>query len=757
MDKQDLSTQEPNVSKATSPPHVVKVWAQESKYNKIDQDIRWSYLQHVLGRNQAKAWGQWRHGFANIIECLARDATSQPPGQLLEGEAFESAIKDWPSWDNRKREEICNTLVLSALWFCPGRALDVLQTITQDWQPPAYAMVDVIHFLAKWQMELRGDELQAHAAALCDFVLEHEFLVRRRDDGRFENMSLRQNTIHNLMRYVEPARAHALYQVLSKRGNPLHLNTLFKFAHRLSSAPVYKQASLEIAIRAMQADGKERGMGRPMKTGRGNGDLQGSAWRSLCTSILSLNPGDVAHGEFSAADAFSVLIEHGFVPNMINYTAMIRNLCSSGATDKAWKVYETMKGSGIEPDSVLLSTLLDGAKMENLSGVITNIVEEAVRLKAVDTVFMNDLLYSILHFSELEANEKRKLGRAGVIPAFGPMLYYYSKAFNLAPLQAFIPMNLSMHIQQYGNNLPPERQLARQLFPGLDAATSAVTEKMDPTASTLGIMFIAFVKNLTQPIKLISLYAYLRQLIINRHPMAVQHVKEKGTFMYDVILKALLGHKHMQRPALDIVGDMLHDTLGEREASEKETNLSNEESQLHPPPSIYTWNILLAGFLFNRDKETGGRIRTMMMQKGVESNEVTWNTLISGYAGLQDVGKTVQSLKGLERAGYEASDFTIRGFSRLVNKERAFHHMEKGLDLAKVKENAATITNLEQSAPDNIDSSAWRVNLDDRPPNIPRHPVRIVKVKYGNSLFRKIERPGPVSEKTNKQGTIRFV
>ncbi|KAF5507876.1 Pentatricopeptide repeat-containing protein [Colletotrichum aenigma] len=729
---------------------MVKLWVHESKHNKIDQAIRWSYLHHVLDKNQAKAWEEWKHGFANIIECLAGHVTSNPPARLLEGEAFESAINDWSSWDNREREELFNTVILSALWFCPGRAVDVLQTITQDWQPPAYAMVDVIHFLAMWQIELRGDELQTHAAALCDFVLGHEFLVHRRDNGRFENMRFRQNTIHNLMRYVDPARIHALYEVLSKQEHPLHLNTLFKFAHRLSSAPVYKQASLEIAIRAMQAEGKEKGKGQA------NGDLQGSAWRSLCTSILSLNPGDVAHGEFSAADAFSVLLEHGFVPNMINYTAMIRNLCSSGATEKAWKVYEAMKGSGIEPDSVLLSTLLDGAKMENLSGVINKIVEEAIRLKAVDTVFMNDLLYSILHFSELEANEKRKLGRAGVIPAFGPMLYYYSKAFNLAPLQALIPMNLSMHVQQYGNNLPPERQLARQVFPGLDAATSAVRKKMDPTASTLGIMFIAFVKNLAQPIKLISLYAYLRQLIINRHPMAVQHVKEKGTFMYDVILKALMGHKHMQRPALDIVGDMLHDTLAEREASEKETNAS-QETQLHPPPSIYTWNILLAGFLFNRDKETGGRIRTMMMQKGVEPNEVTWNTLISGYAGLQDVGKTVQSLKGLERAGYEASDFTIRGFSRLVNKERAFHHMEKGLDLAKVKQNAATMTSLEQAAPDNIGSSAWRVNLDDRPPNTPRHPVRIVKVKHGNQLFRKIERPGPVSEKTNKQGMIRFV
>ncbi|GKT90551.1 pentatricopeptide repeat-containing protein [Colletotrichum tofieldiae] len=222
---------------------------------------------------------------------------------------------------------------------------------------------------------------------------------------------------------------------------------------------------------------------------------------------------------------------------------------------------------------------------------------------------------------------------------------------------------------------------------------SAVPNKLSPTGATLGIMFIAYVKSLSQPINLISLYAYFRQLISNRSPVATNFVQEKGTFVYDVVIKALCESPGMLRAALDIIGDMLKHTLEERSRSTSAAKKSAVEAApattsspslpLHPAPSVFTWSILLHGFLFHKEKGSGERILAMMRQHSVEPNLVTWNTLVAGHAKNQDVNKTVQSLQRLEAAGYEADDYTLRAFSKLVNREAALRKMEETIDRKK--------------------------------------------------------------------------
>ncbi|KAF9882364.1 pentatricopeptide repeat protein [Colletotrichum karsti] len=521
---------------------------------------------------------------------------------------------------------------------------------------------DVVHFVARWQKALEGDERTAHAESLCDFTIE---CFDTCSDG---TAILRQNTIYNLMQDIDPERIERLYSFLTNRKNTIHEQTRMQVASRLAKYSTHRQSALKIAIDVM-SDGKV--------------NLDSTGWLSLCTSILHMKPEDIEKNEdFSAADAFSILLEHGFRPNMVNYTAVIRSLCICGEFDKAWSVFDIMRRHEIEPDPVLFATLLDGAKRASSASNIHKLAEDAAQHNAIDVVFLNDLLMSILGFSEEERKRKRSNKQhVQSVPAFGPMLHYYAKVFNLAPLQALIPLDLSAYTEQFGRDMPDDWQMARELFPALDVATSAVQKKLHPTGATLSIMYIAFAKNLAQPIKLISLYAYFRQLILNKHPIAVKFVHEKGTFIYDVILKALLERPGMQRPALDIMADMLRDTLGEKESAHR----VEKPATTHPPPSIYTWNILLAGCLFSREKELGNKIAHMMRSRGVSPNAVTWNTLISGYAGLQDANRTVKALQGLESSGYEADMYTIRGFSRLANRERALKALEKKIELSEVK------------------------------------------------------------------------
>ncbi|KAK1967534.1 pentatricopeptide repeat domain-containing protein [Colletotrichum sublineola] len=667
-------------SKNTSP------WMHELAREKKTRYQEYGYLRHFLDKTELKRFTNWKNDFLRLFEYAARGSSYITPERLnwiMDREVIEYTADNWASWPRQKRtdSEGWHTLMFSALWSCPDRALSLLEVTTEDFIPPGYALKDTIHFLAKWQcQELAGEELASHAEALCKFVIT---IINKTPPN---HVRLLQNTIHNLASTTSIENVEALYHCLRGKGHDIHHRTLFYMATRLAKTPQNKQLALQMAIEAIEG---------------GRNDLDPIQWSRICTSILTLEPEHIkTSDEFSAADAFGVLLEHGFVPNMVNYTALIRSFCLTGQIEKAWEIVQVMQRHNIELDSIMWSTLLDGAKRALSASSIKMIVAGAAEHNAIDVVFLNDLLFSLLHFSEAETRENKKAG-PGSVPAFGPMLHFYSKIFHLAPLQSLIPVDFSRYLDaSRGLEMPPDWQLARELFPALDAAMSAVPHKLSPTGATLGIMFISYVKSLSQPINLISLYAYFRQLIINSNPVATNFAREKGTFAYDVIIKTLCESPGMLRAALDIIGDMLKHTLDERSKSITTSNESAVETAaaavsspslpLHPAPSVFTWSILLHGFMSHKEKGSGERILAMMRQHGVEPNLVTWNTLVAGYAKSQDVNKTVQSLQRLEGAGYEADDYTLRAFSKLVNREAALRKMEDTIDRKKRNEETRT-------------------------------------------------------------------
>ncbi len=65
----------------------------------------------------------------------------------------------------------------------------------------------------------------------------------------------------------------------------------------------------------------------------------------------------------------------------------------------------------------------------------------------------------------------------------------------------------------------------------------------------------------------------------------------------------------------------------------------------------------------------------MMREHAIEPDEITWNTLIAGYARAQMAGQTVGALQRLERAGFRAGEHTMRGFSCLSNRKAAVDMM----------------------------------------------------------------------------------
>ncbi|KAK1654717.1 hypothetical protein BDP81DRAFT_416366 [Colletotrichum phormii] len=661
-------------------------WISELVKERKRRYLEYGYLRHRMTKKELKDFENWKNDCKRLYGFASFGAGYKVPKVLSwvqDRQAVEDAIEQWTTWTDEQKKTKWRKLMFSALWSCPDRAAAILEITTRDIKPPGYAISDAIHFIAKWQSQLSGPEYIKQRRHLCNVAVT----VFERFPAGY--IPLRQNTIYMLTHEVELPILISLYDCWRERDVQFHSNTLQNMARRLAVSPLHKKLALQLAIESIPDQGV---------------DLDSGLWASLCTSILSLKRGQInVEDGFSAADAFVTLLEHGFAPNMVHYTAVIRSLCLTDQNDVAGEVFQVMQRHNFEPDIIMWSTLLDGGKRALSPSSIESAVMGAVESNEIDVPFLNDLLMCLLHFCKWTP---------GIMPAFGPMLHFYSKVFHLAPLQALLPVDLSMYLEgQEGLQMPADWELARQLFPALDRAMSAVHEKMEPTSSTLSIMFLAYVRSMSQPINLISLYAYLRQEILKGSHGATKLVQEKGTFMYDVLIKALCKHPGMLRAALDIVGDMLKYTLEERsksveaakqsskgrreiqktevkEISEvkesevqgnevKETKIEVAPAPLHPAPSVFTWSILLHGF--SQEKGSGDRILAQMRQHGVEPNLVTWNTLIAGYARAQDVNKTVLSLQRLEASGHEADDFTLRAFSRLVNREAALRKMENAL------------------------------------------------------------------------------
>lgn len=57
-----------------------------------------------------------------------------------------------------------------------------------------------------------------------------------------------------------------------------------------------------------------------------------------------------------------------------------------------------------------------------------------------------------------------------------------------------------------------------------------------------------------------------------------------------------------------------------------------------------------------------------MRERGLKPDKVTWNTMISGYSGLQDVEAAVGAVKGMQAAGHEVNSYTLKGLGKLLNR-----------------------------------------------------------------------------------------
>ncbi|KAL4725209.1 hypothetical protein ACLX1H_007355 [Fusarium chlamydosporum] len=519
-------------------------------------------------------------------------------------------------------------------------------------------MAGVAHFCIS-TLELKDIKVMRDRVTKADEALE--LFAKLIDDIPSGHVPFRQSTLGLLAAKLPIEQTAEIFQILQRSGIKLHRNTLLKFADKLARSHVHKDQAFQV-LRSIADEGH---------------NLNSPSIASVITTLLHTQPTihtwSESEDSFSPQRAMEYFLEHGFSPNLVSFTALIQSLCLQGDIEEAVRLPLLLAENGAELDIRCYTTVFRGAK---------NSLKAANIQRALD----------VARAAKMESRDKR-YPAPYVVPIFGPMLRTYAKKFDLEPLQWLLPDTLPLLLSQENMDgtekfkSGPLREwefkktivpLANEFFDGNDGPLRK------PNMQTLAIMVRGYIKTLHRPYDLMSFYTWFKSRLEERgteRNLAQQLVKEQGSIIHDTLILVMLERKVLLRPALQVFGDMLRDSLMVKAPEEgKQGEVLVENFPVHPSPSLFTFSILLHGLLMRREVMLAEQVRQALREHNLEPNAVTWNTLVKGYAAMQDLSQTVCTLQDLEAAGYKPDMHTFKAFGKLKDQTRALEMMEKIID-----------------------------------------------------------------------------
>jgi pentatricopeptide repeat protein len=646
-------------------PDVVATLRDENKFRKAAQFRRIRKITDADKISQTKsAFRKWkRHLFMawNELEKgegtsgFAQLAESSSLKPLLAMQDLDALYAEWLSKPVSERERDWPELMAMALFLTPDKAHEVLLGTFEPEVAPFYVLEDVVSFaiMRGVLMARHGPHTDLDQSTTADNLCKVLVFLLAHTPKR--TIQLRQNSIFSLLKKARNEQVVELFQALRDYGHPLQHNTLLQFASQLAKDIKQKSVAVEILGYLVRC---------------GEVPITSPHALALCTSILSVREGDsLEEAPTPPEKLFEALLALGIRPNLITYTAVIRNLCLHQQLESAWRVFEIMLEHNISPDATLLSVLINGAKLADNFHMVSNIINTAISMDMRDPVIWNDLLHAILIPCTSEARH-RKLPPPRILPAFRPMLIGYSKFFKLEPLQKLVISNLQSQLDTSDNAWARWKSVDKVLTVLSNLPTWEPEERMDPTSSTLAIMLIGYIRGFPNEYSIVAFYSQFRDLLKSGDPVVTNLVREQGSLVYDAIIKAAMEWPGLLRVALDITGEMIKDASITAAAPSLPDGAVDDVPR-HPAPSVHTWSILLNGLLYHRHNQQAENVLRTMREYGIEPNQVSWNTLVCGYARQQHMEMTVKTLERLERSGLRYDDFTIKGFGYLRDRERA--------------------------------------------------------------------------------------
>ncbi|KAF4990419.1 hypothetical protein FGRMN_8459 [Fusarium graminum] len=653
----------------------------EKEKRKQERYNQWGYLRHQYSGDELvtvkKRFDFWK---SKIEKITAQDPIAwkwQDDGRFLfELESVSEMEKAWHELEVEVQERRWPRIMLSTIYLRPEKAAQVLEA-TLNPLPPGYAIVDVAHVCIT-SLKLKDIKGIRNRTTKADEVLE--LFAKLIEDIPAGHVPFRQHTLGHLAKNLPIEQTAEIYQILNRSSIKLHRNTLLHFASKLAGSDTHKDKAFQI-LRAIADEGH---------------DLNSPGTASVITTLLhtrqeSENTWSQSDDTFSPQRAMEYFLERGFSPNLVSFTALIESLCIQGDIAEAVRLPLLLAENGAELDNRCYATVFRGAKRSLKTSNVQLALDVAKAAKAPYVDVLNNMLHSVFYFAEMECRDK-KYTWPWVLPLFGPMLRIYAKKFDLEPLQWLLPDTLPLILTQENlDGTEKFRQGPNRDWGFRNTIVPVVEEffgrddapRQKPSTQTLSIMLRAYIKTLSRPYDLMAFYSFFKSRLEESGTgknWAQKLAKDQGTVVHDTLIMVMLERKSLLRPALQVFGDMLRDTLRSKEREEDKVAEDFDDVPVHPAPSLFTFSILIHGLLMHREKMLAEQVLQAMREHNLELNIVTWNTLARGYACMQNMSQTVGTLQDLEAAGFKPDAYTFKAFAKLRDQTRALEMMEKIID-----------------------------------------------------------------------------
>lgn len=653
-------------------------------------------------KNTMSRFAAWKSALKDFLP----EPTHPKPMSLVEARhvkwiqnctTVDEMVGNWPRVPPKLRKSQKDSslaLISAAVRHVPDKVHLIFEAALSSphGQPYWYIVEDVLELLATRLRVIGLAEVKALEAQKLARMATRILITRARGSIQFSQVTIRSILVALPADAVEP-----WYSQLLDAECDLHPFTEVQFASRLAKSAPTKALSAEVLMRLQKANLL---------------DINTPVAASVVTTILSFNQKDLAKLDdhsTTPADLFRDLHNAGLIPNVITYTAIIRGLCLKQDLRAALDVLEVMKQHGVQPNEWTYAILLQGCKMRGDWTALADIAVQACHANTREKVVWNEVLHAI-YICCLRQPDDRKPRRALLYA----LTLFYSRVFDAVPVRPFMTGRLAEmgeHIGQQQWFPEPLRRLITDVPP------LPPSELRSPGPDTLSILLLGLIRTLPLPYDVVVFYSQFRQMLREGHPVAELMVQERGSFVHDIVLRNLLKWPGTLRVALDIIRDMMRD-IGRKSESTTGTSAPRLDATIlsqqlkpssdedappsqqssseprrppipHPAPSIYTWTVLVHGFMKAKQPQDAEHIMTLMRNNGIEPNLVTWNTLAAGYAKLQMIPEAVNTMRRLEAEGHEADDWTMRAFSYIGNKAKAIELMEATVEANKARKIAA--------------------------------------------------------------------
>lgn len=416
--------------------------------------------------------------------------------------------------------------------------------------------------------------------------------------------------VHMVLPYCTPLQVSELYKAIRLGEFKIHWNTLMHLTRYFATHDHFDQA-LDVLLEAH----------------RGGARISSFQFKSNCATLLRKSieqPG----GLRVCLRIVDNLVKIGVRLNTQLCNIIILNAVETGDVNTANAIYHSLVEHNVKANKYTYAILLKGCKVniddaDALNHTITSAIEKF-------DISENPIIAAeILHC--LALHHVRNSG---------------SNAWSIIG-QAYAQMYELEALTQLG--LP---------VPNAVRKTPRAKEPAPPSPQAIGIMLRTWLQlNIDSPdfnarVKIV--YSRFRDLVWDGMKPFAQNAMT--THCHNAFLGAFTGHKRSLTDAAGVIKDMQHSSALPRPRS--------------CAPDVQSWSIFLHGFTRHGQLKLAEQVLDYMRDKGVEPNSVTWNQLMTGYAGEQDAEGLRDVMARAEESGHVWDEWTYGGLRRFRNSAK---------------------------------------------------------------------------------------